>query len=87
MRLYLILDGDGNRFAIIRDSDRGPTILGGTRDITELLWRDGQPVKIAQNTDEKKRRGTYIPVQRDDLGIREREDEGLVVHGLHWSLT
>lgn len=33
----LILDGGGKRFAIIRDGDRGPTILGGTRDITELI--------------------------------------------------
>jgi hypothetical protein len=40
----------------------------------------------SRKTDEKMGRA-YIPVQRDDLGVREREDEGLVVHGLYWSLT
>jgi len=48
----LIHDSGGNRFAVICDGDRGPTILGGTRDIPKLLWRDSQSKK-SRKTDEK----------------------------------
>jgi hypothetical protein len=48
-------------------------------------WADSQSKSCKTQT--KKKGGAYIPVQRDDLGIREREDEGLVMHGLRWSLT
>jgi len=38
-------------------------------------------------TKQTKNGEAYSRIQRDDLGIRERENKSLMTHALHWSLT